>query len=427
MAEINPEESQSSTKNNIEANDNSQVKPMAGTTGEQGSDPDPLSDQEVNPKETRLVSQVDVSKSHISTGIYVALVALLIGALSGGGITWALYSSKAATVATFSPNKSVISTPSQSDVHSIISQVEPSIVSIATNNSDGSSSQGSGMIITSTGLVLTNNHVIATASNVMVSVYGNQIPWNATIIGRDPVDDLALLSLTGATGLPTVKLGNSLNVSVGESVLAIGNALGLEGGLTVTEGIVSALGRTVPAGEISAGINETLTDMIQTDAAINPGNSGGPLVDMNGNVIGMNTASGSSSNGNVAAQNIGFAIPTSTIESLLPQHQKGGVIQGGISTIGVQSADLSDQLRAYYGIGPVPNYGAVIVAFTGNSPAQSNGLKIGDVITAIDLSPITSSAQLNTIIDATNPGTSITVTYYDQGVAKKATLVVARK
>ena len=424
---MNPEQSQGSTGSDKESDDNSQVEPATGIGGEVASDPGPVSKTNVNSQQAEPLPKADESKNHISSGIYVALLALLIGALSGGGITWALYSSKASTVVTFSPNKSVISTPSQNDVHSIITQVEPSIVSIATNNSDGSSSQGSGMIISATGLVLTNNHVIASASNVLVSVYGNQIPWNATIIGRDPVDDLALLSLPGASGLPTVKLGNSLNVSVGESVLAIGNALGLEGGLTVTEGIVSALGRTVPAGDISAGINETLTDMIQTDAAINPGNSGGPLVDMNGNVIGMNTASGSSSNGNVAAQNIGFAIPTSTIESLLPQLQKGGVIQGGISTIGVQSADLSDQLRAYYGIGPIPNSGAVIVAFTGNSPAQSEGLAIGDVITAIDLSPITSSAQLNTIIDSTNPGTSIVVTYYHQGVAKKATLVVARK
>lgn len=189
--------------------------------------------------------------------------------------------------------------------------------------------EGTGMIITSHGEVITNNHVIADAKSISVKVPGHSGTYSATVVGTDPTDDVALLQLHGISNLPTVTFGHFSHVVVGESVLAIGNALGLGGSPTVTSGIVSALGRTVSASDPVTGLNETLTNMIQTDAPINPGNSGGPLVNMKGHVIGMDTAAATSAGaGNGSAQDIGFAIPVNRIEHLLPLLQKGGTIGG---------------------------------------------------------------------------------------------------
>ena len=176
------------------------------------------------------------------------------------------------------------------------------------------------MIITSDGEVVTNNHVIAGATTITVTLYGSLKALPATLIDTDPANDVALLQIEDQSNLPTVAYGDSDNIQVGDAVVAIGNALGLSAGTpTVTQGIISAKGRTVQAGDSSGTSTETLTNMIQTDAAINPGNSGGPLVDSSGMVIGMNTAVASSTDGTSQAQDIGFAIPANKITQLLPE------------------------------------------------------------------------------------------------------------
>jgi S1-C subfamily serine protease len=159
---------------------------------------------------------------------------------------------------------------------------------------------------------------------VTVTLFGQTNPRPARVIGTDPTQDLALVQIENVKGLPTVQLGDSNLALVGDNVLAIGNALALAGGLTVTEGIVSSKNRSLTATSDITGRSETLSGLIQTDAAINSGNSGGPLVNASGQVIGMNTAVAESTQGNAPAQDIGFAIAIDTIKPLLAQLRSGG-------------------------------------------------------------------------------------------------------
>ena len=219
--------------------------------------------------------------------------------------------------------------PAGAQIPTIVKSVLPEVVSIDAKgpgsaqrrgSSGGpSEDQGTGMIISSTGEVITNNHVISGATTITVTLYGQTTALPATLVGADPSSDAALLKINSPpANLQAVTFGDSTKLQVGDAVIAIGNALGLSAGTpTVTSGIVSATGRTVQAGDAGGGAGETLQNMIQTDAAINSGNSGGPLVDSAGQVVGMNTAVASSSTGNAPAQNIGFAIPSSTIQGLV--------------------------------------------------------------------------------------------------------------
>jgi putative serine protease PepD len=208
-----------------------------------------------------------------------------------------------------------------------VRKVSPSVVSIDVQSSLGED-QGTGMIISSDGLVVTNNHVIAAAvggGTITVTRTGGTKSLPATLIGADPANDVALIKINNVKRLPAIVFGNSKRLVVGDSVVAIGNALGLAAGTpTVTQGIVSALGRQVTAGDGSS--SETLNNMIQTDAAINPGNSGGPLLDSAGRAIGMNTAVAGTLPDGTSAQNIGFAIPIAKVEAELPKLLKGGTI-----------------------------------------------------------------------------------------------------
>jgi len=175
------------------------------------------------------------------------------------------------------------------------------------------------MIIEPSGVILTNNHVIAGAQTVTVTFYGQTKQFPAKVIGVDPQEDIALVQVEGTRGsLPVVHLGNSNAAQQGDGVLAIGNALALAGGETVTQGIVSALNRSLTA-TTDEGTTENLSGLIQTDAPINPGNSGGPLVDASGQVVAMNTAVATSSQGNAPAQNVGFAIAVDEIRAVVTQ------------------------------------------------------------------------------------------------------------
>jgi S1-C subfamily serine protease len=272
--------------------------------------------------------------------------------------------------------------------------------------------EGTGMIITSSGQVVTNNHVIAGATKITVTLYGQSQALPAKLIGTDPTDDVALLQIENPpSNLPTVTFGKSSSLQVGDSAIAIGNALGLSlSSPTVTSGIISALGRDVQAGSPTSGATESLTGMIQTDAAINSGNSGGPLVDSAGQVIGMDTAVASSSSGNAPAQNIGFAIPSDKILSLLPELRKGGTVSQPKAFLGVYITSLNSQLRSEYNF--VPQSGAVVMQVEPGSPAQIAGIQAGDVIVAIDGQKITSASGLAAAIRSKKPGQSITITLW---------------
>jgi putative serine protease PepD len=278
------------------------------------------------------------------------------------------------------------------------------------------------MIISTDGEIITNNHVIAGATDITVTLFGTTKSLPTTLVGADPTSDVALLKIDAPpSNLKAITFGNSVDLQVGDAVIAVGNALGLAAGTpTVTSGIVSATGRTVQAGDSTGATTETLTNIIQTDAAINSGNSGGALVDSDGQVIGMNTAVASSSEGNAPAQNIGFAIPSSTIEGLLSQLRQGGTTHASKAYIGVEVEDDSAQLQQAYGF--TPSSGAVVVSVESGSPASKAGIQQGDVIVSFNSKAVTSAQDLTNDAQASPVGSTVTMTLW-RG-AKKMTLSV---
>ena len=255
---------------------------------------------------------------------------------------------------------------------------------------------GSGVIVSASGYILTNNHVIEGADEIEV-VLNDSRHTIAKVIGTDPDTDLAVLKID-LDRLPIIVLGNSDSLQVGDSVLAIGNPFGV--GQTVTSGIVSALGRN------QLGIN-TFENFIQTDAAINPGNSGGALVDVNGNLQGINTAIYSRSGGSMG---IGFAIPVSTARMVMESIVKDGQVTRG--WIGVEPNDLSPELAETFGIKPPAadksngSQGVIITGVLQNGPAATAGIRPGDVITSVAAKPVGNVSELLSSVAALKPGTA---------------------
>jgi Do/DeqQ family serine protease len=250
---------------------------------------------------------------------------------------------------------------------------------------------GSGVIVSPEGHILTNNHVIEDADNIEV-VLSDGRKTQAKVIGTDPDTDLALLQIP-LDKLPVIVLGQLQDLQVGDVVLAIGNPFGV--GQTVTSGIVSALGRS------QLGIN-TFENFIQTDAAINPGNSGGALVDVNGHLMGINTAIYSRSGGSMG---IGFAIPISTAKQVMQDLLKNGkVIRGWI---GVEPQDMSAELAESFELptsGPTLPVGVVITGVLKNGPAAAAGIRPGDVIVKVAGQPVRNVSELLTQVAGLKPG-----------------------
>jgi putative serine protease PepD len=300
-----------------------------------------------------------------------------------------------------------------SDVKSALAKIEPSVVIIndtVTTSPGGrggsfggfggfeADGAGTGIVITSDGEVVTNAHVVNGASNIKVTLPNNGGTHDASIVGIDTTQDLAVIKISGVSGLTPATFANSDTVQVGDSVIAVGNALGYGGSPTVTEGIVSAKNRSLQDSE------DNLSGLLQTDAAINPGNSGGPLVDTNGDVIGINVAvaTGSSSE---PAQNIGFTIPSNTVVKALPDLKAGKNSNGGTTQsttyLGVQVADAGN--------------GAGIVAVQPGSPAATAGLQAGDVVTKFNDTTISNSSDLQRAVRAEKSGTTVTLTIVRNG------------
>ena len=246
---------------------------------------------------------------------------------------------------------------------------------------------GSGVIVSPSGYILTNNHVVEGADEIEV-VLNDSRRARAKLIGADPDSDLAVLKIE-LDRLPVIVLGNSDTLQVGDQVLAIGNPFGV--GQTVTGGIVSALGRN------QLGIN-TFENFIQTDAAINPGNSGGALVDVQGNLMGINTAIFSRSGGSMG---IGFAIPVSTAKLVLEGIVKDGQVTRG--WIGVEPSDLSPELAETFGI--KAQAGVIITGVMQRGPAALAGIRPGDVITLVAGKPVSNVSELLSGVAALRPGT----------------------
>ena len=277
------------------------------------------------------------------------------------------------------------------DVNAILDTVRPGVVAIRTEVVQRTAAglqrgegAGSGFVIDPAGTIVTNSHVVDGARAITVEM-ADGAELEAELVAQDPSRDLAVLSVDGG-GLPALEIGDSDALGVGDPVVAIGNALGLEGDLTVTTGIVSAKDRDVP---VTSEI--TLRGTIQTDAAINPGNSGGPLVDAEGRVVGINSA------GARGAQSVGFAIPISDAMPVIEALARGEVPTRPF--LGVQTADLTDAVRAETGI--EREDGALVMDVTAGSGAENAGIRPGDVIVGVDGRDIESSADLgDAVVDA---------------------------
>jgi serine protease Do len=265
---------------------------------------------------------------------------------------------------------------------------------------------GSGVVITKDGYILTNNHVVDGAKEVKVTLTDGR-EFTAKVIGRDPKTDIAVVKID-ADSLPVVPLADSSNVKVGDVVLAVGNPFGV--GQTVTEGIVSAKNRG------NMGI-EDYEDFIQTDAAINPGNSGGALVDIDGRLIGINTAILSDSGG---SQGVGFAVPSDLARTVMESLVKNGHVTRGY--IGVMIQNVTPALAQEFNL-KAPT-GALIGDVVANGPADQAGLKDGDVVTEFNGQKITDSRQLQLAVAETSPGSKVTVKILRDGDSKTLEVTV---
>lgn len=268
---------------------------------------------------------------------------------------------------------------------------------------------GSGFIVSADGYILTNHHVVESADQVNVQLLNGRV-YPATIVGSDPNTDLAVLKIE-ERNLPAAALGTSNQARIGEWVLAIGNPLGENLTFTVTSGIISAKGRGLP-GLPNSGQN-VIQDFIQTDAAINRGNSGGPLVNVRGEVIGVNSAIASESGFNMG---YGFAIPIDLAKHVMNQLIATGRVERAVLGINVNDADEFD--AEHVGLDEVR--GVRVEGFAqGNSPAERAGLRMGDVIVAIDGSPVQYTAQLQQIVGFRRPGESVKVEVARRGGARR--------
>ena len=282
------------------------------------------------------------------------------------------------------------------------------------------SGMGSGVIISPDGYIISNNHVVAGANKLEV-VLSNKKSYIATLIGTDPNTDISLLKIE-EKGLPFLNFANSDNIDIGQWVLAVGNPLGLNS--TVTAGIISAKGRGIGILGGQGKAANPIESFIQTDAAINPGNSGGALVNVNGDLIGINSAISSTTG---YYQGYGFAVPANLARKVVEDIKKFGIVQRGF--LGVNSLDLSDQQQVTgYNQQEKANLkvgsGVYIRGFSASSGAQDAGLKAGDVITKIDQMEITDFADLSISIGSKRPGDKVQVTYLRNGKENVTTVTL---
>ena len=306
----------------------------------------------------------------------------------------------------------------EGSVADIVNQVSESVVSILTSvkatsffgQSYDSSAAGTGIIVSSDGYILTNKHVIDGATKISVVLDDGTTYEDVKLVEVDPLNDVAFLKIDNVSDLKAATLGDSKTITVGQQVIAIGNALGQYQN-TVTSGIVSGIGRSLTATDASGSMSEQLTDMIQTDAAINSGNSGGPLINAAGQAIGINTATG------VSAENMGFAIPISSIKGMLGQLIESG--KASRSYLGVYYTAITPEIAKEHNL-PVSagvylytnsKYSSII----SGSPADKADLKNKDIITAINGVKIGLSGSLSSIIGEYKPGDTVQLTVIREG------------
>lgn len=343
--------------------------------------------------------------------LFSVLILLGFGLIAGSHIVRQYFSPNADPSLTSTNDGNTTVTDEESSIASVAEKVGPSVVSIVTQTSSASafgavSSQaaGTGIVVSKDGYVMTNNHVLESATDVSVVDSNGELYEDVTIIGRDPLNDIAFLKIDSDKEFAAASLGNSATIRTGQQVVAIGNALGQYSN-TVTSGIISGTGRPITARSDTG--SESLTDLIQTDASINPGNSGGPLVNMAGQVIGINTAIVENANG------IGFAIPVNATKGIL-----AGVLENGKvsrSYLGVSYLTITPDVAREYKLsvkaGAYVHTSRSTDPVAADSPAAKAGIQDGDIITKINDSTVGAQGSLSSILGQYRPDDKITITY----------------
>ncbi len=350
--------------------------------------------------------------------ITLSVIALVLGA-SGLGLGYTAYRA-ASTPITFLNGGADGNSANfvEGSIAEIAERVSPSVVSILTSakatnffgQSYESAAAGTGIIASSDGYIITNKHVVSGSDSITVVLDDGTTYENVQLAATDPINDVAFLKIKDVDNLAAATLGNSRTLTVGQQVMAIGNALGQYQN-TVTVGVISGLGRTVTASDGSGQNVETLTDLIQTDAAINSGNSGGPLLNAAGEVIGINTATSTS------AENMGFAIPISSVKGMLSQLTETGSAERAY--MGVYSVEITPERAKAYNL-PITSgvylyspstYSAIL----NDSPAAKAGLKDKDIITKVNGVEVGKDGSLSNLLGEYKPGDTVQLTVLRDG------------
>ena len=320
----------------------------------------------------------------------------------------------------------VVISQKEADLAELVEKTSPTVVSIVTSQVSGQGffqqeveGAGTGIVISEDGYILTNKHVISEARSVQVVMSDGTRHSDVTVVGSDPLNDIAFLKIKNVSDLKVATLGDSGAMRVGQDVIAIGNSLGQYQN-TVTSGIVSGLGRPVTAAssELNSRV-ESLTDLLQTDAAINPGNSGGPLINSAGQVVGINTAIAAD------AQGIGFAIPINAAKGMI----RGVIANGKVEKayLGVQYVAITPDVRTEYKLSV--DQGALVRSASGsavesNSPADEAGIKDGDIITKVNEKSVGTQGGLGSLVAEFMPGEKVTLTIIRDGKEQQKTLTL---
>jgi S1-C subfamily serine protease len=369
----------------------------------------------------------------------------IVAAGAGAGVAIGLSHGSTTGGSPTSTSKTVLSTSQ------IASKVDPGLVDVkATLGDQGATSLGTGIVLTSNGEILTNNHVINGATSVSVTDIGNGKTYKATVVGYDESQDIAVLQLSGASGLTTASTGDSSSVGVGDSVVALGNAGGVGGTPSVAAGSVTALNQSITASDESSGSSEQLTGLIETNANIQAGDSGGPLVNSHGQVIAMDTAastnyqfggygnggfgggsgssgsgsSGSGSSSSNPSTTQGYAIPINTALTIAKEIDGGQASStvhiGATAFLGVQIAG-SSQGQGFQ----QTTQGVAIAGTESGTPAANAGLGDGDVITSLGGKSVSTGTDIQEILVGHHPGDKVSIAWTDpEGQSHTATLTL---
>lgn len=354
-------------------------------------------------------------RSGIATVAVTALLASTLGAGIGAGAVIAIDDNNAPATST---TTSASAAPAQASLPSgtvarVADDVLPSVVSIVFSGPAGGGS-GSGVVISDDGLILTNNHVVegAVDGGTLTVNFADGTSTAAEIVGRDPSADLAVIRVDRSDGLVPIALGSSDSLRVGQTVIAIGSPLGLSG--TVTTGIVSAKNRPVTAGGGAPDSETSVLNAIQTDAAINPGNSGGALVNLKGELVGINSAIatlGAAAGGQSGSIGLGFAIPVDQAKWIVDQLVANG--EASHAQLGVSVGDATGEVL-----------GAELQRVEAGTTAADAGLQDGDIVTGFNGQAIDSADSLVAAVRSIEPGSSVTIEYVRGGATKTATATI---